>query len=189
MTAKEKIFAAFGDNVTEPGNLSYAVPLQRCEDRTASFIETATRAGSECRQISSVDEVRVWVENAAPSGSIISKVAPVPGNLSHDFDDEFDFLVVRAATGIAENGSVWLDDALVPERKSLFFCKHLVIVLNEADIVTDLMEADIKSRSLKVGYGVLISGPSKTADIEQSLVMGAQGPISCHLFILRSGSL
>ena len=34
------------------------------------------------------------------------------------------------------------------------------------------------------GYGVFISGPSKTADIEQSLVIGAHGAGSLTIFIL-----
>ena len=33
-------------------------------------------------------------------------------------------------------------------------------------------------------YGTFISGPSKTADIEQSLVIGAQGPRSAVVYLL-----
>jgi L-lactate dehydrogenase complex protein LldG len=35
------------------------------------------------------------------------------------------------------------------------------------------------------GFGAFIGGPSKTADIEQALVMGAHGPISMTVFILK----
>ncbi|MNW08326.1 Lactate utilization protein C [compost metagenome] len=34
------------------------------------------------------------------------------------------------------------------------------------------------------GFGTFIAGPSKTADIEQSLVLGAHGPKNMTVFIL-----
>jgi L-lactate dehydrogenase complex protein LldG len=35
------------------------------------------------------------------------------------------------------------------------------------------------------GYGVFIAGPSKTADIEQSLVIGAHGPLALTVFVIE----
>jgi L-lactate dehydrogenase complex protein LldG len=58
--------------------------------------------------------------------------------------------------------------------------EHLVIVLAESDIV-DNMHAAYERLGARLGeaaYGCFMSGPSKTADIEQALVIGAQGPRS-----------
>ena len=46
-------------------------------------------------------------------------------------------------------------------------------------------EAYERLSSFDEGYGVFISGPSKTADIEQSLVIGAQGPLSTTVFLVK----
>ncbi len=51
--------------------------------------------------------------------------------------------------------------------------KSIVIVINENEIVNNMHEAYEKLSFEKAGFGVFILGSSKTADIEQSLVIGA----------------
>ena len=57
-----------------------------------------------------------------------------------------------------------------------FICEQLIFVLERSALVTNMGEAYQKINSFKTGFGVFIAGPSKTADIEQSLVIGAHGP-------------
>lgn len=59
-----------------------------------------------------------------------------------------------------------------------FIAQNLVIVLGISDIVPTMHEAYARIDVRDSGYGVFIAGPSKTADIEQSLVIGAHGPRS-----------
>jgi L-lactate dehydrogenase complex protein LldG len=75
--------------------------------------------------------------------------------------------------GVAENGAIWLDDTDIPHRLLPFITQHLILKLDTSRIVATMQEA---YRQLRInGFGVFISGPSKTADIEQHLVYGAHG--------------
>lgn len=72
------------------------------------------------------------------------------------------------------------------ERILPFVCQHLAIVLDSKDLVGNMHEAYGKIKPGSIGFGVFIAGPSKTADIEQSLVIGAHGPRSLTIFLNTS---
>ncbi|MDR2683246.1 MAG: LUD domain-containing protein, partial [Dysgonamonadaceae bacterium] len=78
-------------------------------------------------------------------------------------------------TGVAENGAIWLEDKDFPHRILPFITQHLILKIAVDRIVADMQEAYKQISLDKLGFGVFISGPSKTADIEQSLVYGAHG--------------
>ena len=63
----------------------------------------------------------------------------------------------------------------------LFISECLVIILDRKDIVGNMHQAYEKITN--PGYGCFISGPSKTADIAQALVMGAQAARSVLVLI------
>ncbi len=92
--------------------------------------------------------------------------------------DQIGLAIVPARFGVAENGAVWVDERDLPHRAVPFIAERLVVVLPKGEIVADLHEAYRRLRPPLPGYGVFIAGPSKTADIEQALVIGAQGPKS-----------
>lgn len=100
----------------------------------------------------------------------------------HELED-LDVLVLEGAIGIAENGAVWIPENLIPVRVLPFIAKHLVLVLKESQVVATQHHAFEQIENLDFDYGIFISGPSKTADIEQSLVIGAQGALSLTLFL------
>jgi len=116
-----------------------------------------------------------------------SLVAALTGNVGpasdpHGFAD-LDVLVIEAAFGVAENGAVWLGEQAAPVRAGLFLTQHLVVLLQRTALLHNLHQAyERLATSVGVtGYGCFISGPSKTADIEQALVVGAHGPRSLTL--------
>lgn len=109
-------------------------------------------------------------------------VAP-PGQ-AHDYRD-IDLLLAPAEFGVAESGAVWLDERAVPVRAGLFLAQHLLLVLPRTELVPHLHAAYARlgERVARTGYAAFICGPSKTADIEQALVVGAHGPRSLTLVL------
>ncbi len=81
--------------------------------------------------------------------------------------------IVRGELGVAENGCVWVPQTM-KERAVCFISEQLVILLSRKAIVSNMHEAYERIQMPDYGYGCFISGPSKTADIAQALVMGAQ---------------
>lgn len=81
--------------------------------------------------------------------------------------------VLRGEVGVAENGCVWIPQTM-KEKAVCFISEYLVIIVDRKDIVNNMHEAYARIRMPERGYGCFISGPSKTADIAQALVMGAQ---------------
>ncbi len=86
-----------------------------------------------------------------------------------------DVAIMRGQIGVAENGAIWVDENELAHRVSAFITQHLVLLLRRENIVWNMHEAYRRIQVDATGYGVFIAGPSKTADIEQSLVIGAQG--------------
>lgn len=81
--------------------------------------------------------------------------------------------VLRGSFGVAENGCVWIPQTM-KERAVCFISEYLVIIVSRSAIVSNMHEAYARMEMNGYGYGCFISGPSKTADIAQALVMGAQ---------------
>jgi len=101
----------------------------------------------------------------------------------HAFQD-IDIAIVDGRLAVAENGSIWISEDQLPQRVVPFITQHLMLVVRYSDILPSLSSAYAELDN-EYGYGVFIAGPSKTADIEQSLVIGAHGPRSLSVFILN----
>lgn len=85
-----------------------------------------------------------------------------------------DVAVIRGCLGVAENGAVWIEQN-VKYRSLYFISENLVILLDRDKLVNNMAKAYRIVNTGKYGFGTFISGPSKTADIEQALVFGAHG--------------
>lgn len=100
----------------------------------------------------------------------------------HDLED-LDILILESKLAVAENGAIWVSDSEIPVRVLPFITKHLMLVISAKDIVPYMHQAYENLSSKDAGFGVFIAGPSKTADIEQSLVIGAHGALSLTIFL------
>ncbi len=101
----------------------------------------------------------------------------------HDLET-LDVTVAEAKLGVAENGALWFDSTFVSHRTALFIAQHVVFVVAAESLVHTMHEAYARMTPPRPGYGVFVAGPSKTADIEQSLVIGAHGARSANVLVV-----
>jgi len=101
---------------------------------------------------------------------------------AHQLHD-LDFCVLAGELGVAENGAVWITERGSRYRAAWFLAQHIALVLPAWKIVDNLHQAYERLSVGGPGFAIFISGPSKTADIEQALVIGAQGPRSCTVLV------
>ena len=102
----------------------------------------------------------------------------------HDLEG-IDVAVIPGKFGVAENAAVWIPgETLTPHRAIFVIAQHLILVVPANEIVDNLHQAYERIHWSPKSFGIFISGPSKTADIEQSLVIGAHGARSCTVILL-----
>lgn len=97
--------------------------------------------------------------------------------------------LTAAAAGIAETGSLVLPAGPESPRALLLLPDHLLVAVRQRDIVAHLEDAFDRLRasgSSSLPRAVnLITGPSRTADVEQVIQLGAHGPRRLHVFLLE----
>jgi len=158
-------------------------------DNVENFIKMVAAIGGKVMEVNSLEKVRDNVDALFPSIKIITTIEQLPWYSPHVATDphayeDIDLAILRGHFGVAENGAVWITDSLMNDRVVPFISQHLALVINKNSIVPTLYEAYERIGSLLYDFGVFIAGPSKTADIEQSLVFGAHGPKSLTIFLI-----
>jgi L-lactate dehydrogenase complex protein LldG len=165
-------------------------------DRRQQFIDVLTAVGGTASCVDGLDDLNAQLAQLpayAKASKIVSKVpgAGTPNvdlaslDSPHELAD-VDIAILPGQFAVAENAAVWVDDRDLPHRVLYFLCQHLVLVVPANEIVDHLHAAyeRLAGAFAERVFGVFISGPSKTADIEQSLVIGAHGPRSLTVFLL-----
>lgn len=98
--------------------------------------------------------------------------------------ENVELTIVKAHFGVAENSALWVTDDILGQRVSPFIAQYLAIIVNKEEIYATMHQAYEKIGNQEYGFGTFIAGPSKTADIEQSLVLGAHGARGLIVFLL-----
>jgi L-lactate dehydrogenase complex protein LldG len=114
-------------------------------------------------------------------------------DLTHGASDGHDLNGVSAAfAGVAESGTLALCSGPDNPTTLNFLPDNHCVVLFESDIVADY-ESVWKNLRARYGKGAMprtlnfVTGPSRSADIEQTLLLGAHGPRRLHIVMVRQG--
>jgi len=97
---------------------------------------------------------------------------------------DVELTLVKAHFGVAETSALWVTDDILGQRVSTFIPQYLAIIVNKKEIVATMHQAYDRIGNQEYGFATFIAGPSKTADIEQSLVLGAHGARGLVVFLM-----
>lgn len=151
-------------------------------DRLEQFCAISRAVGGRTVVLGEGEDVNAVIRRTYPEARRIASVLPEiscatfnPDNVADPKElDGTDVAVVRGEIGVAENGAVWIPQT-VKYKAVYFIAEVLVILLPRNEIVDTMYDAYRQLDMQTYEYGTFISGPSKTADIEQALVVGAHG--------------
>ncbi|WP_372719282.1 lactate utilization protein C [Novipirellula sp.] len=183
-----------GKQVTGPGLPTVAMDQTvHFEDPVAKFIEVLSTVGGQAHVIDDTQQIGAILSEIpvyADAKRVVSLVPEaIPGSLDvASIDDphalaSVDWTIAKGEFAVAENGAIWVEGATMPHRVLLFIAQYLAIVVSRSDMVHNLHEGYARIGTPKSPFGVFVSGPSKTADIEQSLVLGAHGCRALQVFL------
>jgi L-lactate dehydrogenase complex protein LldG len=167
----------------------------RYTDPLAQFQTLVESVGGRVVRLASLADLPAalaGLKEFAEANEIVSTIAGVAGNIDLESIDDphrlesIDFAILPGEFAVAENGAIWVTDEQLKHRAIYFITQHLALVLPAGQIVHNMHEAYARMRVGASSLGVFISGPSKTADIEQSLVIGAHGPRSLTVFCISA---
>jgi len=193
MSSRERILAAVKKN--QPTKVD--LPALNFAGNTAvdlkeQFIKTLTGIGGTLIEVNDLKDVAQHIK------STFSEPARIVNTIS-DLNFEFEILnlksnphdfsnvtvaIMQGEFGVAENGAIWLTDQNMGDQALPYICEHLILIIKINSIVPTLHEAYDKIGSSSYKLGTFLAGPSKTADIEQSLVLGAHGSKSLVVFLI-----
>lgn len=161
------------------------------DNLTEKFTAMLESIGGKVIELQSMQQLESEIRNERNNGNLIlntiseSEKGEVQANQSAAFLEPVYKVYIKATIGVAENGAVWISESQMINRLLPFICQHLVILLQKGNIVSTMHNAYQQINAFEEGFGVFIAGPSKTADIEQSLVIGAHGARSLNLYLLN----
>lgn len=156
------------------------------EDKVVRFTQCLEKLSCTLVRVEDAVEAQAWFQSRHEEGKqyfngldkdVHTQARP------HAWKD-VEGVLLEGQFGVAENGAIWVSENAMPDRVIPFICQHLYLVISASSLVDTMHQAYPKVAQDSYGYGVFISGPSKTADIEQSLVIGAHGPLSLTVLLL-----
>ena len=195
MSNKEDILKKYRSNIHERfemPDLSDITPITYKEP-LSQFIEMSKNVGGNIIEVKENQDINALVKELYPDAKeIASNLSEItiatrnPDTIENaQALNGTDVGIIRGMFGVAENGCIWIPQQM-KEKAVCFISENIVILLRKSQIVNNMHEAykQFAFDSKYDGYGTFISGPSKTADIAQVLVMGAQAARSVTILLM-----
>ncbi|MBS1522029.1 MAG: LUD domain-containing protein [Bacteroidetes bacterium] len=196
MSTRGGILSAIRANQPELTVLPDVEPLKAYankENLLAQFTTIATNIGAKIYEAKNLAEVKSVIQNNFGADvkiiSTISELSDIADTKEYLNDlpvqlADVELTILQSDLAVAENSAIWITEDQMGQRVLPFITQHLAIIVNAKNIVATMHDAYSSIGITTQGFGAFIAGPSKTADIEQSLVIGAHGPRSMSLFLL-----
>lgn len=150
------------------------------------FSKQAGRVGAEVMEVGNKRNIEQYLAEKFPQAIDFRKKEnkeKYGANCAKKELEKLNTVILEGRFAVSENGAIWVDDSNFPNRLIPFITEHLIVLLSNENLVATMHEAYEKIKDLEYSFGVFVSGPSKTADIEQSLVYGAHGAKKLSILI------
>ncbi len=193
MSSKEDILKKYRANVHERFDMPDLSDIKATTypDPLLQFMNMTKSVGGNAIEVEKGRDINELIRELYPDAKEIASNLPEitiatrnPDEVGRARDlNGTDVGVIRGSFGVAENACVWIPQQM-KEKAVMFISENLVILLPKSQIVNNMHEAYRRIEFNDYGYGTFISGPSKTADIAQVLVMGAQAARSATVLLL-----
>ena len=195
MASKEDILSKYRANVREKFDMPDLSDIKATTypDPLLQFMNMTKSVGGNAIEVEKGRDINELIRELYPDAKEIASNLPEITIATRNPDDVgrardlngTDVGIIRGSFGVAENACVWIPQQM-KEKAVCFISENLVILLPKSQIVNNMHEAykRIEFDETYDGYGTFISGPSKTADIAQVLVMGAQAARSVTVLLL-----
>ena len=195
MSSKEDILSKYRKNIQQKYDMPSLDDIKAItySDPLVQFITMTESVGGHVIEVKEGQNVNDIIKGLFPDAKEIASNLPEitiatrnPDTVGRARDlNGTDVGIIRGKFGVAENACVWVPQTM-KEKAVCFISENLIILLPKSQIVNNMHEAykRIEFDETYDGYGTFISGPSKTADIAQVLVMGAQAARSATILLM-----
>ncbi|MBE8726170.1 LutC/YkgG family protein [Flavobacterium hungaricum] len=161
-------------------------------DVLEKYKTTLKSIGGDFVEVSGIEEVKAYIKNNyALEKRIITTIPELSEIASLDWENDdphslqdVELTIIKGHFGVAENSAIWVTDEILGQRAAPFIAQYLSIIVDKNTIIPTMHQAYEKIGNQDYGFGTFIAGPSKTADIEQSLVLGAHGARGLVVFLV-----
>jgi len=193
MSTKEEILQKYRSNIRERYDMPDLSDIKAIQypDPLKQFISMTKSVGGNVIEVEKGCDLNKLIFELYPDAKEIASNLPEITIATRNPDtiesaqalNGTDIGIIRGKFGVAENACVWIPQQM-KEKAVCFISENLIILLPKSQIVNNMHEAYQRIEFNEYGYGTFISGPSKTADIAQVLVMGAQAARSATILLL-----